>query len=160
LESSTQVGPLARPDLVEDIERQVNESIAAGARLVTGGKRMDRPGCYYQPTILADVRRGMPVFSQETFGPVVSIIPVESEEEAVAVANESEFGLGGCVWTKDIARGERVARLVETGAMFVNGMTKSDPRIPFGGIKKSGYGRELGSYGIKEFVNLKTIWIA
>jgi succinate-semialdehyde dehydrogenase/glutarate-semialdehyde dehydrogenase len=155
----TQVGPLARPDLVDDIERQVNDSIAAGARLVTGGKRIGRPGCYFQPTILADVRRGMPVYSQETFGPVISIIPVSSEKEAIAVANDSEFGLGGCVWTRDLSRGERVARKVETGAMFVNGMTKSDPRLPFGGIKKSGYGRELSSYGIKEFVNIKTIWI-
>jgi succinate-semialdehyde dehydrogenase/glutarate-semialdehyde dehydrogenase len=155
----TAVGPLARPDLVDEIERQVNISISAGARLVTGGKRIDRPGCYFQPTILSDVGPGMAVYSEETFGPVVSIIPVNSEEEAIAVANDSEFGLGGCVWTRDLERGERVARQINTGAMFVNGMTKSDPRLPFGGISKSGYGRELGTYGIKEFVNIKTIWI-
>ena len=155
----TQVGPLARPDLVDEIERQVERSVAAGARLVTGGSRSNRQGCYFQPTILADVRPGMPVYSEETFGPVVTIIPVGSEAEAIHVANDSPFGLGGCVWTRDLKRGEALARKVETGAMFVNGMTKSDPRLPFGGIKKSGYGRELGSYGIREFVNIKTIWI-
>jgi succinate-semialdehyde dehydrogenase/glutarate-semialdehyde dehydrogenase len=158
-ESDTQVGPLARPDLVDEIERQVNASIDAGARLVTGGRRSDRMGCYFEPTILAEVSKGMPVYSQETFGPVVSIITVHSEEEAIQVANDSDFGLGGCVWTRDLKRGEAIARKVATGAMFVNGMTKSDPRLPFGGIKKSGYGRELASYGIKEFVNIKTIWI-
>jgi succinate-semialdehyde dehydrogenase/glutarate-semialdehyde dehydrogenase len=159
LDPQTQVGPLARPDLVDEIERQVSASVAAGARLVTGGRRPDRAGCYFEPTILADVRKGMPVYSQETFGPVVSLITARDEEEAIRIANDSDFGLGGCVWTRDLTRGERVARKIETGAMFVNGMTKSDPRLPFGGIKKSGYGRELASYGIKEFVNIKTIWI-
>jgi succinate-semialdehyde dehydrogenase/glutarate-semialdehyde dehydrogenase len=159
LDPETHVGPLARPDLVDEIERQVNESVAAGARLVIGGKRPDRTGAYYEPTILDGVKKGMAVYSKETFGPVVSVIRVADEAEAIAVANDSEFGLGGCVWTRDVVRGEAVARKVETGAMFVNGMTKSDPRLPFGGIKKSGYGRELGAYGIKEFVNIKTIWI-
>ena len=159
LEPSTQVGPLARPDLVADIERQVIESIKAGARLICGGKRPERPGCYYLPTILGNVKKGMAVYHEETFGPVFSIIPVRSEEEAISVANDSEFGLGGSVWTKDIERGERVARKVESGAVFVNGLMKSDPRLPFGGIKKSGFGRELASYGIREFVNIKTIWI-
>jgi succinate-semialdehyde dehydrogenase/glutarate-semialdehyde dehydrogenase len=102
----------------------------------------------------------MPVYSQETFGPVVSLITAKDEDDAIFIANDSEFGLGGCVWTRNLQRGERVARNVETGAMFVNGMTKSDPRLPFGGIKKSGYGRELGINGIREFVNIKTIWIA
>ncbi|MCX6279512.1 MAG: NAD-dependent succinate-semialdehyde dehydrogenase [Bacteroidetes bacterium] len=160
LDSKTQVSPLARPDLVDEIEKQVTASIHAGARLVTGGKRINRLGSYFQPTILSDVKKGMPVYSEETFGPVVSIIAVSNEQEAIEVANDSDFGLGGCVWTRDLLRGERIARKVETGAMFVNGMTKSDPRLPFGGIKKSGYGRELASYGIKEFVNIKTIWIA
>ncbi len=159
LDPETHVGPLARPDLVGEIERLVNESVAAGARLVIGGKRPERTGAYYEPTILDGVKKGMAVYSQETFGPVVSVIRVTDEAEAIAVANDSEFGLGGCVWTRDVVRGEAVARKVETGAMFVNGMTKSDPRLPFGGIKKSGYGRELGAYGIKEFVNIKTIWI-
>ena len=159
MDPSTQVAPMARPDLVQEIARQVKGSIEAGARLLCGGHPMERPGCYFEPTVLTDVRPGMRVYHEETFGPVVAIIPVESEEEAIKVANDSEFGLGGCVWTKDLHRGERVARQVITGAMFVNGMTKSDPRLPFGGVGKSGYGRELGLQGIREFVNTKTIWI-
>lgn len=159
LNDKTQIGPLARPDLVDEIERQVNESLREGAVLVMGGKRGIRPETYYEPTILDGVGRGMTVYHQETFGPVVAVIRVRDEEEAIAVANDSEFGLGGCVWTRDKARGEAVARKVETGAMFVNGMTKSDPRLPFGGIKKSGYGRELGVPGIRQFVNAKTIWV-
>jgi succinate-semialdehyde dehydrogenase / glutarate-semialdehyde dehydrogenase len=165
LEETTDIGPMARKDLVDDIDRQVQESIAMGARLVTGGRRTGRladrqTGFYYMPTVLADVKPGMPVYSQETFGPVVAVIPVRDEASAIAIANDSEFGLGGSVWTEDLARGEAVARKIRTGAMFVNGFTKSDPRLPFGGIKKSGFGRELSEYGIKEFVNIKTIWIA
>ena len=160
IDPSTDIGPLARPDLVEDIDRQVQESIRMGAKLIIGGTRYDREGCYYQPTILTNVKEGMPAYAEETFGPLLAIIPVASEEEAIRVANDSEFGLGGSVWTNDIEKGEKIARKVESGAVFVNGMTKSDPRLPFGGIKKSGYGRELGSYGIREFVNIKTIWIA
>ncbi len=159
MEPETNIGPLARPDLLDDIDRQVQESIRLGAILITGGARYDREGSYYQPTILTNVKPGMPAYSEETFGPLLAIIPVSTETEAVSVANDSAFGLGGCVWTKDIKRGEEIARKVESGAVFVNGMTKSDPRLPFGGIKKSGYGRELGSYGIREFVNIKTIWI-
>jgi len=159
LESETQVGPMARKDLVDDIDRQVQQSTEMGARLVLGGKRPDLHGFYYLPTILADVRKGMPVYEQETFGPVVAIIAAKNEKEAITIANDSEFGLGGSVWTQDLKRGESVARRINTGAMFVNGLTKSDPRLPFGGIKKSGYGRELSGYGIKEFVNIKTIWI-
>ncbi|MEI6888754.1 MAG: NAD-dependent succinate-semialdehyde dehydrogenase [Bacteroidales bacterium] len=159
IEPATQVGPLARADLVDDMHRQVQTSVEAGATLVCGGRRPDTTGFYYLPTILGDVKKGMPAYHEETFGPVFSIIPVKSEEDAIAVANDSEFGLGGSVWTRDIVRGEKVARKLETGAVFVNGLMKSDPRLPFGGIKKSGYGRELASYGIKEFVNIKTIWI-
>ncbi len=159
MDPATDMGPMARPDLVEDVEKQVQKSLESGATLVYGGKRPQRPGCYYLPTILRNVRKGMAVYHEETFGPVFSIITVKSEEEAIAVANDSEFGLGGCVWTKDPERGEKIARKIETGAMFVNGITKSDPRLPFGGIKKSGYGRELATYGIREFVNIKTIWI-
>jgi succinate-semialdehyde dehydrogenase / glutarate-semialdehyde dehydrogenase len=156
----TEVGPLARKDLVDDIDRQVKKSIEMGARLVLGGMRADRNGCYYMPTILTDVKKGMPVYEQETFGPVLAIIRADDENEAVTIANDSSFGLGGSVWTGNPERGEDIARKVHTGAMFVNGVTKSDPRLPFGGIKKSGYGRELSEYGIKEFVNIKTIWIA
>jgi succinate-semialdehyde dehydrogenase/glutarate-semialdehyde dehydrogenase len=159
IDPETDLGPLARPDLVDDIDRQVRESVQAGAGLVTGGRKPEGPGCWYPPTILNGVRPSMPVYSQETFGPVVSIITVESEEEAIRISNDTEFGLGGSVWTRDVVRGERIARSIETGAMFVNGLTKSDPRLPFGGIGKSGYGRELSAYGIKEFVNIKTIWI-
>jgi len=159
LSPETDVGPLARKDLVDDIDRQVQRSIEMGARLILGGKRADLPGFYYLPTVLSDIKKGMPVYGQETFGPVLAIIRVKSTEEAVEVANDSDFGLGGSVWTKDLALGEAVARKVHTGAMFINENTKSDPRLPFGGIKKSGYGRELSEYGIKEFVNIKTIWV-
>ena len=160
LADDTQIGPLARADLVDELHEQVQASIKKGARLLTGGKRKDGPGYFYLPTALGDVRKGMPVFDEETFGPVAAIIPVNDTEEAVAAANDSPFGLGGAVWSRDLKKAEEVARRVETGSMFVNGMTKSDPRLPFGGIKKSGYGRELSHYGIKEFVNIKTIWIA
>ena len=160
LMEDTQVGPLARPDLVDELDQQVQQSISKGARLLTGGKRGEGPGAYYEPTVLTDVKPGMAVYAEETFGPVSAIIPVKDTEEAIAVANSSEFGLGGCVWTKDIINGEAIARRIESGAVFVNGMVKSDPRLPFGGIKKSGYGRELSHYGLKEFVNIKSIWIA
>ncbi len=160
LDEITQVGPLARPDLLAELHQQVTKSVEMGARLLTGGGRHGTIGSFYQPTVLSDVKKGMPVYDEETFGPVSAIIPVKNEAEAIAVANDSEFGLGGSVWTNDIDRGIRVARQIESGAVFINGMTKSDPRLPFGGVKKSGYGRELSHYGIKEFVNIKTIWAA
>ena len=160
LDEATEVGPLARPDLVDELDEQVKQSVKMGARVIAGGERVPGEGCFYQPTVLSDVKRGMAVYEQETFGPVSAIIPVKDEEEAVAVANESVYGLGGSIWTRDIERGKRLARRIESGAVFINGMTKSDPRLPFGGVKKSGYGRELSHYGIKEFVNIKSIWIA
>jgi succinate-semialdehyde dehydrogenase / glutarate-semialdehyde dehydrogenase len=160
MDPQTDVGPLARKDIAAEIDSQVRRTVAAGATLLLGGMPADRTGCYYLPTILSGVRPGMATYREETFGPVISIIPVKNEEEAIAVANDSEFGLGGSVWTEDLERGEAVARKIETGAVFVNGLVKSDPRLPFGGIKKSGYGRELSEYGIREFVNIKTIWIA
>ncbi len=155
----TKVGPMARMDLRDELDDQVQRSIKAGARLLCGGSKTDGPGAFYPPTVLADVHRGMAAYDEETFGPVSAIIPVKDADEAVAVANDSEFGLGGSVWSQDLKRAEAVARRIETGAVFVNGMSKSDPRLPFGGVKKSGYGRELSHYGIKEFVNLKSIWI-
>ncbi|MCF8388853.1 MAG: NAD-dependent succinate-semialdehyde dehydrogenase [Bacteroidales bacterium] len=158
--SDTQLAPLAKPEFVEDIDRQVKESIEMGATLLLGGKRMKGKGNFYEPTVLTNVTPDMPVFKEETFGPVLSVIRVQNEKEAIEMANQSQYGLGGCVWTSSVERGEKIARTVESGAMFVNGMTKSDPRLPFGGIKNSGYGRELSHYGIKEFVNIKTIWIA
>ncbi|MFP3866936.1 MAG: NAD-dependent succinate-semialdehyde dehydrogenase [Desulfobacteraceae bacterium] len=154
------LGPLARSDLREQLEQQVQDSIRMGARLVTGGRCLDRPGFFYAPTILAEVRKGMPVYDQETFGPVSAIIKVKDEEEAIAVANDTPYGLGGSIWTRDLERGERLARRIQAGTVVVNTKTKSDPRLPFGGVKKSGYGRELSHYGIKEFVNIKTIYIA
>jgi succinate-semialdehyde dehydrogenase/glutarate-semialdehyde dehydrogenase len=156
----TKVGPMARMDLLKELDDQVQRSIKAGAHLLCGGRKADGPGAFYLPTVLAGVRKGMSVYEEETFGPVSAIIPVKDTEEAIAVANDSPFGLGGAVWSRDLKKAEMVARRVETGAMFINGLTKSDPRLPFGGVKKSGYGRELSHYGIKEFVNIKTIWIA
>ncbi len=160
LDDSTQVGAMARMDLLKELDEQVQKSIKMGAKLLTGGKKAEGPGAFYLPTVLGDVKKGMPAYAEETFGPVSAIIPVKDAEEAIAVANDSRFGLGGSVWSRDIKKAEEVARRVESGAVFVNGMTKSDPRLPFGGVKKSGYGRELSHYGIKEFVNIKTIWIA
>jgi len=156
----TQVGPLARPDLRDELHEQVQASLKSGARLLTGGKPIPGPGCFYEPTVISDVRKGMNLYTEETFGPVSAIIPVKDTEEAIAVANDSDFGLGASLWTRDVQRGEQLARQVESGAVFVNGMTVSDPRLPFGGIKRSGYGRELSHFGIREFTNIKSIWIA
>jgi len=147
-------------DLLEELNEQVQQSIKLGARLLCGGKKAERPGVFYLPTVLSDVKKGMPVYEEETFGPVSAIIPVKDASEAIEVANDSIFGLGGSIWSKDIKKAESIARQIETGSVFINSFTKSDPRLPFGGIKKSGYGRELSHYGIKEFVNIKTIWIA
>ena len=156
----TQVGAMARMDLLTELDNQVQKSIKLGAKLLCGGKKADSKGAFYLPTVLTNVKKGMPVYSEETFGPVTAIIPVKDTREAIEVANDSEFGLGGSVWSRDLKKAEDVARQIESGAVFVNSMTKSDPRLPFGGIKRSGYGRELSHYGIKEFVNIKTIWIA
>lgn len=160
LREETDIGPMAREDLMMELHEQVEQSVKAGGKLLTGGKPLDRPGAFYPPTVISDCKPGMKVYDEETFGPVSAIIPVRDVEEAVKVANDSPFGLGGSIWTRDVKKGEEVARRIETGAMFVNGMTKSDPRLPFGGVKKSGYGRELSYFGIREFVNIKTIWIA
>jgi succinate-semialdehyde dehydrogenase/glutarate-semialdehyde dehydrogenase len=160
LSEDTQVGAMARMDLLEELDEQVQKSIEMGAKLLCGGKKADGPGAFYLPTVLTDVKKGMPVYDQETFGPVSAIISVKDADEAVKVANDSEFGLGGSVWSKDLRKAEEVARRIETGAVFINGMTKSDPRLPFGGVKKSGYGRELSYFGIREFVHVKALWIA
>ena len=159
MNKSSDMGPMARLDLLENINHQVRKSIEMGARLICGGNIVEGDGFFYQPTILTNVKKGMPVYDEETFGPVSVIIRVKNAEEAIKVANDTIYGLGASIWTSDLSRGEAVARKIEAGAVFVNGMTKSDARMPFGGIKKSGYGRELASYGIKEFLNIKTIWM-
>ncbi len=159
MERTNQVGPLARADLVDDLERQVNESVRLGARAVVGGKRVPGDGYYFQPTVLTNVRPGMPAYHEETFGPVAAVIRVKDAEDALRVANDTEFGLGSNVWTSDVERAKRLAGQIEAGMVFVNGMVASDARLPFGGVKRSGYGRELSEHGIKEFTNVQTVWI-
>jgi succinate-semialdehyde dehydrogenase/glutarate-semialdehyde dehydrogenase len=159
LEESTQIGPQAREDLMLELHDQVVDSVKLGATVILGGEIPSGNGSYYPPTIVADLKPGMPAYEQETFGPVASMFKVADAEEALAVANGSEFGLGASVWTRNIAQGEELAGRIESGAVFVNGLVKSDPRLPFGGVKLSGYGRELSHYGIKEFVNIQTVWI-
>jgi succinate-semialdehyde dehydrogenase / glutarate-semialdehyde dehydrogenase len=159
MDRGNQVGPLARADLVDELERQVTESVRLGARTLTGGKRLDGGGYYFQPTVLSNVRPGMPAYHEETFGPVAAVIRVEDAEDALRVANDTDFGLGAAIWTADVGRAKKLAERVEAGLVFVNGMVASDARLPFGGVKRSGYGRELGSYGIKEFVNIQTVWV-
>jgi len=155
----TDVGPQARHDLRDDLHKQVLASVEQGATLLLGGDVPPGDGAYYPPTVLADVKPGMPAYDDELFGPVAAIIGAKDEEDAVRIANDTIFGLGAAVFTKDAKRGERIAREFEAGATFVNSSVASDPRLPFGGIKKSGYGRELGAYGIKEFVNAKTVYV-
>jgi succinate-semialdehyde dehydrogenase/glutarate-semialdehyde dehydrogenase len=160
LDASSDLGPQARPDLRDELHQQVLDSIAKGARCLLGGSIPEREGAWYPPTVLTDVRPGMPAYDDELFGPVASIIPVADEAEALRVANDSPFGLGAAVFTRDTARGEEIAaRELDAGCCFVNAAVKSDPRLPFGGIKESGYGRELGPFGIREFVNVKTVWV-
>ena len=156
---ATQVGPLARLDLLENLHDQVRRSIELGARLVTGGERLPRKGYFYAPTVLWNVRPGMPAFDDETFGPVAAVVEAKDVDDAVRLANQSRYGLGASVWTRDVALAERIAGDIESGCVFVNGAVKSDPRLPFGGIKNSGYGRELSEFGIREFVNIKTVWV-
>jgi succinate-semialdehyde dehydrogenase/glutarate-semialdehyde dehydrogenase len=157
LDPETDVGPLARPDLVDDLRRQVEASEAAGAEIATGGFEHELPGSFVKPIVMTRVTPEMAVFREETFGPVAAVVRVAGEEEAIAVANESDFGLGASVWTRDLERGKAVAARVEAGMVFVNSIVFSDARLPFGGIKRSGYGRELGDYGIHEFVDVKSV---
>lgn len=157
--AETTIAPLARMDLRSDLHAQVERSQALGAQLVTGGFPIGTQGAYYSPAILDHVQPGMPAFDEELFGPVAAIVRVKNAEEAIQLANRSHFGLGGSVWTRDPERGEALARQIHAGCTFVNGIVKSDPRLPFGGIKDSGFGRELAYHGIREFVNIKTVWV-
>ena len=156
---NTKLGPLARSDLRESLVGQIQGSLARGARIATGGKTPDRKGYYLEPTIVADVVAGMPMFEGETFGPAAAVVKARDVDDAIALANDSDFGLGGNLWTRDLERAKRLAGDMETGGVFINGMTASDPRLPFGGVKRSGYGRELSYFGIREFTNVQTVWI-
>jgi succinate-semialdehyde dehydrogenase/glutarate-semialdehyde dehydrogenase len=156
---NTELGPIAREDLLIEIDNQVINSVAKGAEILCGGKRIKRDGYYYAPTILSNLSKGMPAYDDEIFGPIASLIRVKDENEAIKIANDTRFGLGASLWTSDLSKAQNIAGKIEAGSVFINEMVKSDPRLPFGGIKNSGYGRELAIYGIKEFVNIKSIWI-
>ncbi len=158
-ERSTNVGPLARGDLRETLIRQVEESVQQGARAVVGGSPLDGRGYFYRPTVLDGVEQEMPAFREETFGPVAAVLRAKDAEDALRLANDTEYGLGANLWTGDTERGKALARRIEAGFVAINGMVASDPRIPFGGVKRSGYGRELGAFGIREFTNIQSIWV-
>jgi succinate-semialdehyde dehydrogenase/glutarate-semialdehyde dehydrogenase len=160
MEEGTDIGPQAREDLMNDLHEQVEESVNAGATVELGGEPLDREGPYYPPTILTDIPEDSPAAHEELFGPVASVFRVSSTEEAIRRANDTTFGLGASVWTQDKRQAKDVAREIEAGMVFVNELVKSDPRLPFGGVKDSGYGRELSEHGIHEFVNKKTMWVA
>jgi succinate-semialdehyde dehydrogenase/glutarate-semialdehyde dehydrogenase len=155
----TEVGPMARADLLEGVHRQVEASVAEGARLLTGGRRLDGAGNFYAPTVLTDVARGQIAYDEEIFGPVATVIVAYGDDDAVRIANDTRFGLGASVWTADPERGVAVARRIRSGAVFVNAVVASDVRMPFGGTRASGYGRELAAAGIREFVNVRTWWV-
>jgi acyl-CoA reductase-like NAD-dependent aldehyde dehydrogenase len=159
LDPQTQIGPVVREEQLNKLHAQVMDSVKEGAKILTGGRRLQRKGYFYLPTVLSNVTRHMRVFREETFGPVSPIIVVKNEEEAIRVANDSEFGLGASIWTKDLKRGEKIAKKIEAGLVYVNSSVHSDPRMPFGGVKHSGIGRELSHYGLREFVNIKSIKI-
>jgi succinate-semialdehyde dehydrogenase/glutarate-semialdehyde dehydrogenase len=160
MDERTSVGPQAREDLREELHRQVQASVEAGAECVLGGEIPERDGWWYPPTVLTNVRAGMPAYAEELFGPVAAVIRAEDEQDAIRIANDTSFGLGAAVFTGDPARGERIAlEELEAGCCFVNAAVRSDPRLPFGGIRDSGYGRELSPLGIREFVSAKTLWV-
>lgn len=159
MEETTELGPIAREDLLIELENQIENSVENGAVILCGGKRINSEGLFFEPTVLANVRKGMPAYEEEIFGPVASLIKVKDDKEAIEIANDTKFGLGASLWTNNIEKAKKFAGQIEAGSVFINGMVKSDPRLPFGGVKNSGYGRELSHYGIKEFVNIKTVWI-
>jgi succinate-semialdehyde dehydrogenase len=158
LDSANNVGPMARADLRDELDGQVQRTLAAGATLLLGGHKIDGPGNFYAPTVLGDVAPGMAAFDEETFGPVAAITVAANAEDAIVLANTSDYGLGGSLWTQDIARAQRIARRLETGGVFINGFPATNARIPVGGVKKSGYGRELSHFGLREFTNAQAVW--
>ncbi|MEY2501949.1 MAG: succinate-semialdehyde dehydrogenase / glutarate-semialdehyde dehydrogenase [Verrucomicrobiota bacterium] len=160
LDPTTEIGPLASEAILSGVEEQVQKSVAAGARLLTGGKRIDRPGFFFEPTVLADIPRESSAYHEEIFGPVACCFRASDAADAIRIANDSSFGLGATAWTKDSGEQELFAAELEAGMVFINSMVASDPRLPFGGAKRSGFGRELGAEGIREFVNVKTVSIA
>jgi succinate-semialdehyde dehydrogenase len=155
---SVAIGPMARGDLRDELHHQVEQTLARGATLLLGGGKVEGVGNFYEPTVLADVRPGMVAFEQETFGPVAAITIADDVEHAITLANTSDYGLGGSLWTADTDRAQRIARRLETGGVFINGFTASNARIPVGGVKKSGYGRELSHFGLREFTNAQAVW--
>ena len=159
LNREIQMGPMARSDLRDTLDRQVRDSVKMGARVLLGGKPLEGKGYFYAPTIVTDVKPAMPMFREETFGPAAALIHARDTEHAIELANDSDFGLSCNLWTSDIEQARKLAVRIAAGSLFINGMTASDPRLPFGGIKHSGYGRELSSFGIREFVNIQTIWV-
>jgi len=156
----TELGPLATASAVEDLDADVQKTVKAGAKLLTGGHKLDLPGNYYAPTVLIDIPKESPAYREELFGPVASLFRVKDIDEAIRLANDSRFGLGASAWTNDDRERERFINELESGMVFINKMVASDPRIPFGGVKSSGHGRELAANGIREFMNIKTVWIA
>jgi succinate-semialdehyde dehydrogenase/glutarate-semialdehyde dehydrogenase len=159
LDEQTQIGPLATRDIVETLDEQVRKSVEAGAKVLTGGRRIDGPGNFYAPTAITNIPKGSPAYREEFFGPVALIFKAANIDEAIRIANDTDFGLGSSAWTTDQAEIEQFTAEIQAGSVFINGMVASDPRLPFGGIKHSGYGRELSVFGIREFVNIKTVWI-
>jgi succinate-semialdehyde dehydrogenase/glutarate-semialdehyde dehydrogenase len=158
-DESTELGPLSTADGLADLDRDVKKTVEAGAKVLTGGKRLDRPGNFYAPTVLTNIPKGSPAHKEELFGPVASVFRAADLDDAIRIANDSRFGLGASAWTNDKNERERFINDLESGMVFINRMVASDPRIPFGGVKWSGHGRELGAHGIREFTNIKTVWI-
>lgn len=159
MEEATDVGPMAREDLARAVIRQINQSVRRGAKIVAGGNRPPWKGAFVNPTLLVDVKPGMPAFDEEVFGPVASVIAAKDTEDAICLANKSVYGLGASIWSEDLEKAARLARRINSGSVFINGMVKSDQRLPFGGINRSGFGRELSYHGLREFTNIKTVWI-
>jgi succinate-semialdehyde dehydrogenase / glutarate-semialdehyde dehydrogenase len=157
MRADTDIGPLATRQIADDLEQQVAQSVRRGARILTGGKRISGPGNFFEPTILTDIPADSPAYRDELFGPVAALFRARDLDDAIRIANDTTFGLAAAAWTRDEKESDRFIRDLEAGTVFINGMVASDPRFPFGGVKRSGYGRELGPWGLREFVNVKTV---